>query len=1393
MDLSIYTPGDPQTLAGALRAVVMTLGTSGGFSGSMLADMVKLGMIGAVLMALFSALRNRGFPRFDHLMAYFIATVVLMTPTATVTVESSYDGNNTLMRNSYAPQVVDDVPIVVALPLSLGTSAGRIIGERMTAAMAPAWTRELCNIGADRPEMRDASRCSVVSAFKAATRGVIDFITRTSQDPRDHFAYNVSMFFRFCDQSGKIAGQEAFWRSPGYDLFARACPPSGQPTLDNPGLVVLTQTATSKVASSGAITDAQSRTCLQLCGEIRDKLKAGASAEAQLLQEFNCADGSGSGCGTMLRSSMDALLVNVSGAARATWNDIVSSAAFACFLGSSVNRSAEAAILARTTAGAPTADADVCNAVGEQIRSALINAEKAIAEADARAANWIVMATVIMPFMVGAMLFTGYGNLGRVFAAVGGYLAFLAVPDVVNVTGEMIVAGQADRFMQMLQDAQSGALQISGSCNGSGPCAHDLFAYFREIANAINAYADTAKNGAWGLIAIAASIGLLGIGGAASAGGGTAAPASGGGVATDLQGYTQATSAALGRGVSADAARAAAERGTAMLSGAGDFFSGLERSIAATAAGSIQGFMQRTAASSAMGLTSSATAGQTAATGVGFSRTAGLGTSTSTGARQAIQQAMDVLQRWGTGETGAQERRSAGGTRNASTWGEERGEEAYSGEDMRAAAQVAKELAGRFTAGGRFDSASFLSALTSRAAAVGGGVGRALGALGRALSAGGGLSADVVQRIADSLQSAASQGERTSQRTTAGARGERFGEATRGASHSRTAEAQRSTSAADTLTAARELLAQELARVDDAAQRTGGVQDQSALQFAASFTPMTFSPQGMAADMLVDLARNGGDMRAVITDRLARGGFDADQIQRALSAYDARYAQGSRASFNRFGTMFESASLAMADIGASRDPADRALATQGLMALSGHYDQARAFATQARGLFGEHEQRRRGVEDEAAGIDAQARERLQQQQAAAAEAVANLPTREQVMAAHERIASEAQAALQQARRDASFNPLSYAQAYADYQKQAQALGIEPPKRLTPEQLAAWAHQTRKALAAQSDLNPALKALENMSPSQLMAASTLGTLAVGLGQAGLETLLQRAAQTVASPAARAAAATALRQAGTWVARGAAAAAGVLGGGVLATGASVAVLAGTAVDAVVMAATGRSALGALLSGGPDAAKAVLQEAWGKITGGEPTPPRGGSGQPLPGAGRGESTTPAPRAGGGEIPAAAAVQPAQPPVAVAQADPVQQQPAQPVAVADPVQPPAQQPAPAGAPLRVAQAPVADPVQPAQPVAQVHSFGIIDRPASAAPVAGGGGAGADAAPVRVPDALAAAAGGAPVAQQPQVSPLGAGGAPTAPVAVAQTEAVQPTEVSPVRVPAALRGGGLA
>jgi hypothetical protein len=1132
MDFTIYTPGDPQTMAGALRAVVMTLGTSGGLNGSMLADMIKVGMVGAILMALFSALRNKGFPRLDHLMAYFIATIVLMTPTGTVTVESSYSGN-ALVRGTYAPQVVDDVPLLVAAPLALGTTVGREIGDRLASAMSPTWLGEFCGVNTDGVAQHEG-RCSVWATYSEAIKAVTDILISSSQDPRDSFHYNVTIFHRFCDPEKSMDDAMANMRRSGYEIYNSFCNAMSPSVKD---LIVLTKGPNSKIDTTGAIRNAIPKTCAQMCTEIRDMFQSAHEngAEGTIFANLNCtfnAGGNARSCADSLQGAMEALLAGISGQARAQWNQALSQAAFACYMGNNANRSVVDTILSRTTAG--EVGGDVCNSTVESIRSSLAAAQKAAQEANARSVNWIVMATVIMPFMLAAMIFTGYERMGRTLVTFGGYVAFLAVPEVINVTGEMIIANQVDRFINAINDYRNeSGLSLSSSCVAGQVCAMDLFAYFREITNAIMAYAETARNGAWGLIALAGLLGItsMGGGGAAGGGGGGEASAAGGsggsGIRTDIAGYSASLAAAQARGFSGGLAASSGlsetigdpQNGgktwsaTSMFSMGGLLMTQAEQAAYAEAGGSVSGFLSRTAAANPLGMSFSANQGSGTSSGVQV----GVGASTATMAQKqqmtALQQAQQLTEGFLRATEGSKTRESGLTKTNNAGFNVQTSNSEYSAQDVKGGLEYLDLISGRIGAGGSINSGALANSLLNAAAnartpGIAAFLRRLAGGVLNAFGANANISGQALEQFKESFEKSISSGTSQNKDKSVHYGSEISGTVSNNNAYSEQAQKTKAFNIEDVAQAAKQDLYQQQSQLQQNAMLQGGYQDTTGMQMGFNFAPFTFSPQGAASHMLHRL-RQDGSLRTAFANSLLQGGFEIEDVHRALENYDNRMARDPGFAVNK---ALSSMSLALSDIGASTNPRDRALASQGLMAISGFYDQARQFRQQMNAMFGEHDNKRAQVDGQATETFGNASAAVEEGKQTTAKATANLKTPEQIAAAGQALANEVVGLINKNRAAAGRNPLSAEQAQAIANDFKAMLGLKDPSKVTPESFQQFVGANKKeVLGLGSEAFQWLANLADQNRDFAAAAAAASPLAIGVAQTALGALLDKAAE------------------------------------------------------------------------------------------------------------------------------------------------------------------------------------------------------------------------------------------------------------------------------------------
>lgn len=217
MSFSVYTVGDTAFVANAFRSVAMFFGQD-----DYIATMVKAGMVLALLATISIGVLERQF-RLDKFLLQFIVVSCILIPKTTVTVES-VDGYS-------APHLIDDVPIGLAMPISVATTLGYSAGSRVNTAMRPAWFSELEFCGDENPAGASATQgCSIMrSAMKA-----LYFIVNSNVTRDDLWATNIQRFNRYCTKkplpesnqlyrSGNVIGEwEAYCRDgvkSGYDLI----------------------------------------------------------------------------------------------------------------------------------------------------------------------------------------------------------------------------------------------------------------------------------------------------------------------------------------------------------------------------------------------------------------------------------------------------------------------------------------------------------------------------------------------------------------------------------------------------------------------------------------------------------------------------------------------------------------------------------------------------------------------------------------------------------------------------------------------------------------------------------------------------------------------------------------------------------------------------------------------------------------------------------------------------------------------------------------------------------------------------------------------------------------------------------------------------------------------
>jgi hypothetical protein len=252
---------------------------------------------------------------------------------------------------------------------------------------------------------------------------------------------------------------------------------------------------------------------------------------------------------------------------------------------------------------------------------------------------------------------------------------------------------------------------------------------------------------------------------------------------------------------------------------------------------------------------------------------------------------------------------------------------------------------------------------------------------------------------------------------------------------------------------------QQQSALQKQAARQDGYQDTTGMQMGFNFTPFTFSPHEAASHMLHRLWKDGS-LRTAFANSLLEGGFKMEDVQRALDRYDNRMKNDTGFSVNK---ALSSMSLALADIGASGDPRDRALASQGLAAISGHYDQARQMRQQADAIFDRHDGNRQNINQKADEIYGKTKQDMERAERETDAATRRLMSREQIEAAAKNLVNAVLPFINKQRIEAGQNPLTPEQAQALVEQFKSALNVQDPDSLTPEAFKKWLDENRDSV------------------------------------------------------------------------------------------------------------------------------------------------------------------------------------------------------------------------------------------------------------------------------------------------------------------------------------------
>jgi len=495
MDWVVYTVGDTAFVANAFRAVAMFFGQD-----DYIATMVKAGMVIAILATITVGVLERQF-RLDKLLLQFVVVSCILVPKTTVNVES-VDG-------VAAPQLIDDVPIGLAMPISIATTLGYSVGNRVSIAMRPAWFSEVefCD-DENRAGATAAQGCSIMrSAMKA-----LYFIVNSNVTRDDMWASNIQRFNRMCTKkplpesnklyrSGNVVGEWENFCGDGV----------------NSGYEIIWVGADTFRAESGAYVNADGSfplvTCATACENIVGTLRDSPFVLAGC-KTGNCEDQLNKNVARLFRASTDF------GTTLA--DKFKSSIVASCVMS---GRGSTAA-LSRGYVNADDRSIAVCNKF-MGLYDKVVAADYTRTTAASVTNLAMVTLIAISPFMLMIATMNVMWML-KALPMYMMYMLFAATPYVVFAIADNYFGSSLENILkayaEMLTDPTRSA------CTGGGLCMFEFSAMTEQIVAAMDTAATMVSAGPFALVAILGGMGaskMFGGAPATAGGGGSSGPKDG--------------------------------------------------------------------------------------------------------------------------------------------------------------------------------------------------------------------------------------------------------------------------------------------------------------------------------------------------------------------------------------------------------------------------------------------------------------------------------------------------------------------------------------------------------------------------------------------------------------------------------------------------------------------------------------------------------------------------------------------------------------------------------------------------------------------------------------------------------------------------------------------------
>ncbi len=625
MAWEIVFPGNPSVMADSLRSVVMLMGYGGE---NYYLNIVKTGLLFSLLVTLFNGISlKKGF-RLDNLLLHFVVVMAALIPTTTVTV-TNYDAR---VGDSFvAPQVVDNVPLVMAVPISAATMLGSSLQERLDQVMTPMWVaqnRELfCKKSSGEVSWRT---CNFLEAYMESVGRILTSLGGTEVQVNPVWEQNRAAFNRTCDPLNKGPQPNNVMATNVVESWGEFCS-SAYITSKQEVIPFIPFNSTVEVGRWGEIKLSNNQpipqvSCESACNSIKAEIENNPFILSGCKNEDECRG---------MKNNFERILRFNELSNRISEQVFMTNLMYICASHDRVGRGPLQSTFEVSGSN--------CKEFASRFLGKLNMAERARETATSRTAFLMTMAAVTFPFII---ILVAFGNnmAGKAVIGYAAFMVFLSLVPSIYSASDAIFARQVEQRAELLGVSPvfggSTSTTMCKSAASSSTCANEVVAFLNDTVNMAENIAEFQSGGIFalaGLIAMMGSLGAL-VGGGGGGGGIMAAGSSGGPLGASSSGASGMSGggSVAGQPMAADIYRGlqmanAATRGGGGFSDPGDFLQSATNFIQGFAAYrssmpssvAAQSSMGRAEASFGKEASSSAKTGSTASMGSSLNLEAG--------------------------------------------------------------------------------------------------------------------------------------------------------------------------------------------------------------------------------------------------------------------------------------------------------------------------------------------------------------------------------------------------------------------------------------------------------------------------------------------------------------------------------------------------------------------------------------------------------------------------------------------------------------------------------------------------------------------------------------------------------------------------------------------------